>query len=84
MKITPALGDIQAICRSLTQAGALRTLDVGDRHGLRSAYRQLVLSSLTAIRERCADIERALQLELEDIAASNGHCIEDPFDANPY
>ncbi|HEX8222098.1 MAG TPA: hypothetical protein VF914_23130 [Chloroflexia bacterium] len=85
MKISPILGEIQAICRSLGQAQALRSSDVSDQHGLRSAYRQLVLSSLAVIRDRCADIEGALQLEIEDLAArSMGHSVDDPFDANPY
>jgi hypothetical protein len=44
-----------------------------------------VLSSLAVIRDRCADIEGALQQEIEDLAArGKGHSIEDPFDANPY
>jgi hypothetical protein len=44
-----------------------------------------VLSSLAVIRDRCADIEGALQLEIEDLAArSMGHSVDDPFDANPY
>ncbi|HET6312476.1 MAG TPA: hypothetical protein VFH60_01465 [Chloroflexia bacterium] len=85
MKIRPILGEIQSICRSLGQAQSLRSADVGDQHGLRSAYRQLVLSSLAVIRDLCTDIEDALQLEIEDLAArSMGHSIEDPFDANPY
>jgi hypothetical protein len=85
VKISPVLDEIQSICRSLSQAGRLRSVDVGDQHGLRSAYRQLALSSLAVIRARCADIERALQIELEDLAASpHGHAIEDPFDANPF
>ena len=85
MKISPILGEIQSICRSLGQAQVLRSADVGDEHGLRSAYRQLVLSALAVIRDRCADIEGALQLEIEDLAArSLGHSTEDPFDANPY
>lgn len=84
MKISPILREIQSICHSLDKASTLRTSDLGDHHGLRSAYRQLVLSALSAIRSLCDDIEHTLQLEAADIAPSNGHSTEDPFDTDPY
>ena len=85
MSISPILRELQSICHSLEKANKLRSVDVSDHHGLRSAYRQLVLSSLTVIRERCADIERTLQMEKEDLAAAaGGHSVDDPFDTNPY
>ncbi len=84
MKISPILREIQSICHSLDKAGTLRSSDLNDHHGLRSAYRQLVLTALSVVRSLCDDIERALQLEMEALAPSNGHSLEDPFDATPY